>query len=88
MGTPASAEDKKSLIASADRFAGLAAKAGVDVLIANHQTQDQSIPKLEELRLRRAGDPNPYVIGADRFRRFLEIQKECTRFALAQQGQK
>jgi metallo-beta-lactamase class B len=88
MGTPGSAEDKKALIASADRFETLAAKAAVDVLIANHQTQDQAIPKLEELRLRHVGDPNPYVIGADRFRRFLEIQKECTLFAMAQQGQK
>jgi metallo-beta-lactamase class B len=88
MGTPASSEEKKQLISSADRFTVLAAKAGVDVLIANHQTQDQAIPKLEELRLRHAGDPNPFVIGADRFRRFLEIQKECTLFAMAQQGQK
>ena len=88
MGTPTPAEDKHKLMDSAIRFEGIAAKARVDVLIANHPTQDQSIPKIEELRLRHAGDPNPFVLGTDRYRRFLEIQRECTMVALAQQGQK
>lgn len=47
-----------------------------------------AILKLEELRLRRPGDPNPHVIGTERYVRFLQIQLECTRFAMAQQGQK
>jgi metallo-beta-lactamase class B len=88
MGTPSSAEDKHKLMASATRFETIAGRAGVDTLIANHPTQDQLIPKIEELRLRHAGDPNPFVIGPDRFRRFLEIQRECTIVAMAQQGQK
>ena len=47
-----------------------------------------AILKLKELRLRRPGDPNPHVIGTERYVRFLQLQQECTRFAMAQQGQK
>jgi len=86
-GTPRSAEDKRTHIASMERFKSIVRDQHVDVLIANHQTQDQAIPKLEELRLRHAGDPNPYVIGTDAYLRYLSIQQECTRFAMAQQGQ-
>ena len=50
-------------------------------------TQDQAIWKLEELRLRRAGDPNPYVIGDDRYQRYLQLQQACTEYAATQQGQ-
>jgi metallo-beta-lactamase class B len=88
LGTPATVEGKLQLIGSAERFKSIVDARGIDVLIANHQTQDQSIPKLEELRLRRTGDPNPYVIGQERYIRYLGIQQECTRFAMAQQGQR
>ena len=87
LGTPDTAEAKQMLIASAERFKNIVRRDRIDVLIANHPTQDQAIPKLEEIRLRHPGDPNPYVIGPDRYVRYLSIQQECTRFAMAQQGQ-
>jgi metallo-beta-lactamase class B len=87
LGTPASAAAKLQLIQSLENFKKVARDRKIDVLIANHQTQDQAIPKLEELRLRRTGDPNPYVIGNDRYVRYLSVQQECTKFAMAQQGQ-
>lgn len=88
MGTPSAVADKKALIASAKRFEGIAQSFGIDAGIANHVTQDQAIPKLEELRLRRAGDPNPYVLGTSAYVRYLQVQQECTEFAMAQQGQR
>jgi len=88
LGTPASAEDKKKHIASLTAFRAAAFAAGADVLIANHQTQDLSLHKLELLRLRRPGDPNPYVMGNDAFLRYLDIQRECTLYAMAREGQK
>jgi metallo-beta-lactamase class B len=88
MGTPSSAADKNTLIQSAKRFEGIVKAAGADVQIANHMTQDQAIPKLEEIRYRHPTDPNPYVIGNEAFLRYLQVQEECTRVALAQQGQK
>ncbi len=87
LGTPDTAEAKGQIIASMERFKPIVLKYGIDVLISNHPTQDQSIPKLEELGLRRAGDPNPYVMGTERYLRYLSLQQECTRFAAAQQGQ-
>jgi metallo-beta-lactamase class B len=87
LGTPETPEAKLQLIDSLESFKEVVRLRNLDVLIANHQTQDQSIPKLEELRLRRPGDPNPYVLGKDRYLRYLSIQQECTRFAMAQQGQ-
>jgi metallo-beta-lactamase class B len=88
LGTPGSAEDKKKHIASLTAFRARAFAAGVDVLIANHQTQDLSLHKLELLRLRREGDPNPYIIGNDAFLRYLDIQRECTLYAMAREGQR
>lgn len=87
LGTPESASSKRQHIASLEAFKPIVEGERLDVLIANHPTQDQSIPKLEELRLRHPGDPNPYVIGTDRFVRYLSLQQECTRVAAAQQGQ-
>jgi metallo-beta-lactamase class B len=87
LGTPASTEGKKQIVASFDRFASIAGAAGVDVLIAN-QTQDRAKENLELLRLRRAGDPNPFVIGKDAYLRYLRVQRECTLYAMARQGQK
>ena len=87
LGTPETREAKVQLIDSLEGFKDVVRQRNIDVLIANHQTQDQSIPKLEELRLRKPGDPNSYVLGKDRYLRYLSIQQECTRFAMAQQGQ-
>jgi metallo-beta-lactamase class B len=88
LGTPAAEEDKKIHIDQLDRYMKIARDAGVDVLLSTHQTQDQAIWKLEELRLRHPGDPNPYVIGVDRYQRYLQLQQVCTEYAAAQQGQK
>jgi metallo-beta-lactamase class B len=88
LGTPANAADKKAHIASLARFGTIADAAGVDSLIANHQTQDLSLAKLELLRLRRSGDANPYVVGRGPFLRYLDIQSECTAYAMAREGQR
>ena len=45
--------------ASARRFRDIAAKAGADVLIANHTSFDGSKAKLPALSKRRAGEPHP-----------------------------
>jgi metallo-beta-lactamase class B len=62
---------------SAQRFQDLAAKAGADVLISNHTAYDGSITKLPALAKRKAGDPNPYVIGTDSVKRYLTVAREC-----------
>ena len=76
MGTPASADEKNAIIASDGRFESIARDSGIDALIANHMMQDMFTMKFQELCLQRAGDPNPFVIGDDRYVRFLQIQQE------------
>jgi hypothetical protein len=57
----------------------------IDTVIANHQTQDDSRVKLEELRWR-SSEPHPYVLGPAVTPRFFEVQAECGRAALARMG--
>ena len=67
---------------SAQRFREIAAKAGADVLISNHTAYDGSLTKLPALAKRKAGDPNPYVIGADSVKRYLTVAYECAEAGL------
>jgi metallo-beta-lactamase class B len=66
-----------SYIASARKFRDIARKAGADVLVANHTNFDGSKTKLPALAARRAGDPHPYVVGADAIARYLTVAEEC-----------
>ena len=88
LGMPETVEDKRLMAASVLKFKKTAADAGVDTLIAAHQTRDQSVVKLEINRIRRAGDPNPFVIGKDGYQRYMDIQNECIQYAAAREGQK
>jgi metallo-beta-lactamase class B len=68
---------------SAARFRDLAAKAGADVLIANHTLFDGTLVKTAALAKRRPGDPHAYVIGKDAVGRYLTVAEECARAELA-----
>jgi metallo-beta-lactamase class B len=70
-----------SYISSARRFRNIVAKAGADVIIANHTNFDESKRKLPALAARRSGDPHPYVIGADAVQRYLVVAEECAKAA-------
>lgn len=87
LGMPAAVEDKQIVLASVARFKKLAEDAGVDTLISSHQTRDLSLHKLEIARLRRAGDPNPYVVGKVGYQRYRDIQTACVNYAIAREGQ-
>jgi metallo-beta-lactamase class B len=86
-GIPQTAVDTRLQIKSQGRFIELAHAADADVLLANHQTQDGSLVKLEELRSALPGE-HPYVIGADAVIRYFRVQQECARVSLARQGER
>lgn len=86
LGLPRSAEGLRQYDASLERFAKITRSMKVDTLIANHQTQDDSRVKLEELRWRTQGEKHPYVLGTDASARFLELQAECGRAELGRMG--
>jgi len=48
-------------------------------MIANHPNQDGAKAKLARLAMRKAGDPNPYVIGNDSVVRYVTMVGECAR---------
>ena len=86
LGLPRTADALRQYAASLDRFAGITRSMKVDTVIANHQTQDDSRVKLEELRWRTQGEINPYVLGSAVSARFFEVQAECGRAELGRMG--
>jgi metallo-beta-lactamase class B len=70
-------------IASANRFRDIVAKAGADVIIANHTHLDDSKNKLPAMAKRRPSDPHPYVIGNDAVVRYVTVASECAQAGLA-----
>ena len=73
-------------ISSAARFRDIVAKAGADVLIANHTHLDESKNKLPTMSRRRPTDPNPFVIGNDAVVRYVTVASECAQAGLARTG--
>jgi metallo-beta-lactamase class B len=86
LGLPRTADALRQYSESLDRFAKLARAERVDTVIANHQTQDDSRTKLEELRWRLPTQTHPYVVGSRVAPRFFEVQAECGRAALGRMG--
>jgi metallo-beta-lactamase class B len=68
---------------SAERYKAITKRVGADVLISNHTIFDGSKTKLPALATRKAGDPNPYVIGVDGVQRYLTVVDECAQAGLA-----
>jgi metallo-beta-lactamase class B len=76
----------RNQVISLERWKTLSKDAGVDVLVANHPLHDRGIENNELLRYRLPGDSNPYVIGQQRYQRYIGVQQECTRVQLARLG--
>ena len=72
---------------SARRFRDIAARAGADVIIANHLSFDGSKAKIAALKTRKPGQPNPYVVGKEGVLRYLTVVDECAQAGLARQSQ-
>jgi len=62
---------------SVDKYAKIAKARGVDVPIANHSTFDNALDKIAALRTSQAGQPHPFVLGAENQQRIFDIQQEC-----------
>jgi glyoxylase-like metal-dependent hydrolase (beta-lactamase superfamily II) len=62
----------------------IAAKA--DVLISNHPKNDGSLGLMKALMKRRAGEPNPFVIGTEAVAQRVTMVHECTLAWIARNG--
>ena len=67
---------------AAERFRDIAVRAGADVMLSNHTEYDGSKMKLQAVKARKPGEPNPYVVGTDAVRRYLTVVDECAQAAL------
>jgi metallo-beta-lactamase class B len=69
-------------IRSVEHFGEFARKMNVDVELQNHPLYDGLEGKLDRLKTRGAGQPNPFVVGQASYQRFLTVMTECTRAQL------
>lgn len=91
-GVPSSAEDKATQIESFQKFTKLVKDRGADVLLSNHQTQDHTLQHLDVLANRqcrgsRCTLPNPYIVGTERYVRYLKVMGLCVRLKAARLNQ-
>lgn len=71
-GLPQTLEYNEKYLNSLDHFAKLTDAAQVDAEITAHSAVDNSAERMETLRKRNDGDPNPYVIGQDGYKDYME----------------
>ncbi|MBZ5576207.1 MAG: MBL fold metallo-hydrolase [Acidobacteriia bacterium] len=58
-------------------------KAGVEVELQNHPLMDPIQPKLDQLKTRQSGQPNPFVVGRGEYQKFLRVMAACTEVNIA-----
>jgi hypothetical protein len=51
----------------------------VDVMLSNHPAYDETQLKLPATKVRKVGEPNPFVVGAEVVDSFLTVLGECAR---------
>ena len=76
-GLNADRESLEQYTRSAQRFAGIAQQAGADVMMSNHTDWDGSKVYLPKLGNPVRGAANPYVVGAQGVKRYLDVAREC-----------
>jgi len=68
----------KQYIESVNHWAEVTKRMKVDVEIQNHPMYDNFLTKLDRLKQRKPGQPNPFVVGADSYQHFLGVMSGCT----------
>lgn len=71
---------------SAVHFQAMTAINGADIMLSNHTAYDGTTVKLPLLAERKAGEPHPYVIGADAVSRYLKVAESCAIAARIAEG--
>ena len=64
---------------SAQRMKEMVGKSGIDVFLSNHPNVDSALTKLEAMKARQTGQPNPFVVGPGTVQRFLTVVGECAK---------
>lgn len=80
---PISDEGLATYLKSIAHFREETTRAKVDVELQNHPLMDPIQAKLDRLAARKAGDPNPFVVGQENYQRFLQVMSVCTEVNIA-----
>lgn len=70
-------------IASQQKMAAAAARAGATVLMSNHSEFDQAVTKIRLMAARKPGEPHPFEVGKDAIARYFKVTGECAQVARA-----
>jgi metallo-beta-lactamase class B len=87
LGLPWTPELRAAQVHSIARWVPIAQAARVDSQIGNHPLHYEALERLEIFRYREPEQSNPFVIGADRYRRYMQLQSECVRLWIARNGE-
>jgi metallo-beta-lactamase class B len=71
---------------SIEHWGDVTRRMNVEVEIQNHPMYDGFVDKLQRLKQRKPGDANPFVVGREGYRRFLDVMSGCTDVQLARRS--
>lgn len=80
-------DDLRKYIESIAHYKEVAQKMKVDVEVQNHPLYDGMPEKLTALKDRKPGSPNPFVVGPANYAKFLDVQSECMKAAIARRAE-
>ena len=87
IGMPRNVAAQRQQIGSLTHWLEVTQAAGVDAQIGNHPLHFDGPARLELLKYRTRGEPNPFVMGADGYQRYIQLQRECVKLQLAREGE-
>jgi metallo-beta-lactamase class B len=76
-------EGLQTYLKSVAHFKEETKKAKVEVELQNHPLMDPIQTKLDKLKARKPGDPNPFVVGPANYQRFVDVLSACTEVNIA-----
>jgi len=81
-----STDGLKQYVQSIAHYLETAKKMKVEVEIQNHPIFDAMPEKLSKLKTMKPGDPNPFIIGTDRYLKMWNIVSECIQAEIARRA--
>lgn len=76
-------EGLQTYFKSVAHFKAETKKARVEVELQNHPLMDPIQVKLDKLKTRKQGEPNPFVVGQRNYQKFLDVMSACTEVNIA-----
>jgi metallo-beta-lactamase class B len=71
-------EGLQTYLKSVAHFKEETKKAKVEVELQNHPLMDPIQEKLDKLKARKNGEPNPFVVGPANYQKFVDVMSACT----------